>query len=171
MAARRRLLARVTATASLVGLLSCGAERALNEGDHFGTYALAQVDGHDLGWYHQLNAVDCAAAFTSGELVIGPGNYFLLRLSYDFRCLGADPFDGSDGFGVLGSSIIALPDKLTLNGTGPDLIGGPASLDRWTLNVVPLAGDRIELRFAGSEGEYWGDPVLIMGPKVPHPDP
>ena len=165
-----RALSRGILVAAVLAQASCGAEQALNQGDHSGRYALVQVDGHDLGWYHQLNAVDCAAAFTSGELVMGPGDYFLLQLSYNFRCLGADPFDGSDRFAVFGGTIIALPDKLTLNGTGPDLIGGPQSLDRWTLNVVPLAGDRIELRFAGFEGQYWGDPILILGPKVPHPD-
>ena len=151
----------------LPALLSCGgAEAALSPSDHLGRYALAQVDGHDLGWYHQLNAVDCAAAFTSGELVMGPAEEFSLELAYDYRCLGAQPFDGSDEFRVVGFDITALPGRIVLNGTGPDFTG----LDYfdWTLNVRPLAGDRVELRFGGRQGGYWGDPVLILGPKEPH---
>ena len=161
-----RAFSRATMVAVLSAQISCGAEQALDHGDHLGRYALVQVDGHDLGWYHQLNAVDCAAAFTTGELVMGPGEEFYLELAFNFRCFGAQPYDGSDEFRVVGYDIVSFPDRIVLNGNGPDL-GVPGDFG-WVLNVRPLAGDRIELRFAGFEGEYWGDPVLILGPKEPH---
>jgi hypothetical protein len=150
----------------LCGALACGKETVapLKPGDYVGHYQLAEVDGHQLGWYHQLAAVDCSAAFTTGRLTIAPDRYFHLSLRYNFRCLGTDPFDGEGVLGVSGDDIRSTKDVIVLNGYGPDLIGPGA--DRWSLEVRPQgSGDRIEVRFWGFAREYWADPILMMGPK------
>ena len=64
MANPQRFLAQVVSGGVLCVALSCdnAVAPALKLDDHVGMYALAQVDGHQLGWYHQMGAVDCSAA-------------------------------------------------------------------------------------------------------------
>ena len=162
----RKWCTRVAASVVLCGLVSCDNTVApMKLGDHVGMYALAQVDGHQLGWYHQMGAVDCSAAFTHGGLTIGPDEYWRLELAYDVRCLGTDPFDGSDTLFAVGYVVRPTPQRIVLNGFGPDLIGRPAN---WSIEVRPLAPDSlVEVRFLGSVRDDWADPVLTLGPQKP----
>lgn len=155
-------------------VVSCdGADDPLSPGDYLGQYALVQVNGKDLGWYHQLGAVDCTAAFTSGSLIMTRSPHgveqFQFRLDYNYRCLGIDPYDGTDVLVVVGTEIKADSDFLVLNGIGPDLIGG-TSHDKWSLDVRPR-GEDLEVRIYGLNGQFWGDPVFVMGPRVAYDGP
>jgi len=161
---------RVAMIAALSSALACGDdEEDLNPADYAGFYALAQVDGHDPGWYHQMGGVDCEVAFTSGSLVITANKQFRLDLDYDFRCFGTDPFDGSDVLVIIGTDIKSSPGQIVLNGIGPDFIGG-TSRERWSFDAYPR-GDHLEMRFYGLVREYWADPLLMMGPKEPYDGP
>jgi len=141
----------------------CGAEAAFDPADVAGRYPLSQVDGHAPGWYHQLGAIDCQAAFIAGKLEIQPTGAFDLDLDYDFRCIGTDPFDGSGNLSVYGSSMREEGEVLMLYGFGPDLIN-PPSTDHWTLEAR-RSGSQLIVRFVGFARTYWGDPVLTLGPK------
>src|SRR5262245_7940797 len=95
---------RMGMIAALSTAVACGGDDDdLNPVDYAGSYALAKVDGHEPGWYHQMGAVDCQLAFTSGSLVITANKQFRLQLAYDFRCFGTDPFDGSDYLVIVGA--------------------------------------------------------------------
>ena len=155
----------VITSAALASALSCHESVApLQLADYVGHYELAQVDGHQPGWYHQLAAVDCTAAFTSGRLTIAPDRSFNLYLRYDFRCLGPDPFDGAGALHVNGNQIQSTEDVIVLNGYGPDLVGG--GIDKWSVEIRPQAsGEQLEVRFWGFAREYWADPILMMGPR------
>jgi hypothetical protein len=162
--------ALVVAIIAITVASSCdsGVVEPLKAADYVGRYALSAVDGHQPGWYHQLAGVDCSAAFMPGELVIRPDMSWRLELPYNFRCLGVDPFDGADVLVVQGFQLRATAEQLLLNGHGPDLIRGPGYIDRWSLNIHPLEpGSHLEVRFSGFERDYWGDPVLTMGPRAP----
>ena len=167
MANPQRLLAQVVSGGVLCGALSCdnAVAPALKLDDHVGMYALAQVDGHQLGWYHQMGAVDCSAAFTHGGLTIGADKSWRMALAYDFRCLGTHPFDSSDTLFVVGYVVRPSPQLIVLNGFGPDMIGRPAN---WSIEVRPLSPDSlVEVRFLGAARDDWGDPVLTLGPQKP----
>jgi hypothetical protein len=131
--------------------------------DVAGFYPLASVDGHDVGWYHDVGAVDCQVAFIAGGLEILSSGKFDLDLDYNARCLGTDPFDASGSLRVFGSSTRKDGDVLILEGKGPDMIY-PASLSRWTLEVH-VAGSQLTVRFVGFPRTWWGDPILGVGPR------
>lgn len=136
----------------------------LSTADFVGRYPLAQVDGRPLGWYHQLNGVNCRAAFRVGELSITEEKSWRLDLDYDYRCLGAVSGDGEGHLGAFGNVVRATAGLIILNGFGPDpVLPGPAN---WTIEVRPV-GESIEVRFTGSAREFWADPILIMGPREP----
>ena len=61
--------------------------------DVAGFYPLSSVDGHDVGWYHDVGAADCQVAFIAGGLEITDSGQFDLDLDYNARCFGTDPFD------------------------------------------------------------------------------
>ena len=157
---RKRAAAPILFVLTAIG---CGADAIFDPADIAGRYPLVQVDGHALGWYHQLGAVDCRAAFLVGELDILPNRSFDLHLDYDYRCLGANPFDGSANLRVHGNRMREAGDVVQLLGFGPDLIN-PSYIDNWTLEVR-VSGPEVTVRFAGFARTYWGDPVLTMGPR------
>ena len=162
----RKPYARALATVAVCGVLSCDEQPVapLDVANYVGHYELAQVDGHELGWYHQLQGVDCSAAFTSGRLSIAPDRAFRLQLYFKFRCLGTDPFDGEDAIEVTGNLIRPTEELIVLNGWGPDVVG--PGIDKWSLDVRPLdSGEHVEVRFWGLVRQYWADPILRMGPK------
>jgi len=145
---------------------SCGNDTVapLQPAEFVGHYQLSSVDGHPLGWYHQLGAVDCSAAFTTGRLTIAPDQYFHLYLRYDYRCLGTDPFDGEGVLGVSGAEIRSTEDVIVLNGYGPDVFG--LGVGKWSIEIRPQASNaQLEVRFWGLARQYWADPVLVMGPR------
>lgn len=167
--ARTRWSARVVTCGVLWGASGCGVDQALRPGDHVGRYPLTQVSGQELDWYHQLEGIDCRAAFTSGELTIAADQAFRLELAYDFRCLGATSYDGSDVLVVTGNTIRGRPEALLLNGWGPDLIGG-TGIDRWSLDVRPV-DVYLDVRFLGLPRDLYGAFVFRMGPQEPIDEP
>jgi hypothetical protein len=87
-----------------------------------GVYAISEVDGHPLGWYHHLAAVDCQAAFIDGQLDIGENGQYIIDLDYNFRCIGTDSFDGSDRFYAHGSIRYKEGEVFVLQGLGPNFV-------------------------------------------------
>ena len=129
-----------------------------------GVYAIHEVDGHPVGWYHDLGAVDCQAAFLDGQLDIGENGQYILDLDYDFRCLGTDPFDGSGRFYAQGTIKYKEGEVFVLSGLGPNFVDPARVWDNWTFELRPN-GDYVELRFAEFYRDYWADPVITLGPR------
>lgn len=129
-----------------------------------GVYAIHEVDGHPVGWYHHLAAVDCQAAFVDGQLDIGENGQYIIDLAYNFRCIGTESFDGSDRFYAHGSIRYKEGEVFVLQGLGPNFVDPARVWDNWTFEVRPN-GDYVELRFAGFYREYWADPVITLGPR------
>jgi hypothetical protein len=160
---KRTLLGLV---ALIAGAFSCSDSTApLSTADYVGEYELTAVDGHPIGWYHQLNGVNCRAAFTLGELSISAAMQWRLDLEYDYRCLGAVSGDGEGRLTTYGTVVRSTPALFTLHGTGPDPIN-PAFAVNWSIEVRPV-GENLELRFTGAVREFWADPVLTMEPREP----
>ena len=158
---------------AILALTACSASEsqepdAFDPADVAGFYALHEVDGHALGWYHQLGAVDCRVAFVAGELELAPNAYFILHLDYNFRCLGTDPGDGSSSMGIHGQIRSRKNQAYVLGGTGPNFFDTTRGFDSWTLEVTPN-GEYVTLRFAGDYRSYFADPVLTMGPRAAAP--
>lgn len=150
------------AVAIIVALSGC-ADDPFSPEEVAGYYPLASVDGHDVGWYHDVAGADCQVAFIAGGLEILPSGSFNLGLDYNTRCFGTDPFDGSGILGVVGSTTREDGDVVLLQGSGPDMIN-PAHFDRWTLEVR-IEGPQLTLRFVGFPRTWWGDPILGLGPR------
>lgn len=161
--ARDNLRVRALGVAALVVLASCRETTStLNTDDYVGHYPLAQIDGRPIGWYHQLNGVNCRAAFRVGSLSISSGQQWRLDLEYDYRCLGAVSGDGEARLGAYGNMVRSTERLIVLNGFGPDpVLPGPIN---WTIEVRPI-GESVEVRFTGTVREFWADPILIMGPR------
>lgn len=161
----------LTLSCALIGA-ACRSEEAFDPSaiEHFdpadvaGFYALNQVDGHAIGWYHQMAAVDCQIAFIGGELELAPNANFDLDLDYNFRCIGTDPVDGSGSMKIFGRIRYKENGAYILGGSGPNLIDPERALDNWALEVRPN-DPFVTLRFAGFYREYFADPVLTMGPR------
>ena len=147
----------------IVALSGCGAGDAFKPEDVAGFYPLASVDGHDVGWYHDVAAADCQVAFIAGGLEVLPSGAFELDLDYNVRCFGTDPFDGTGNLHVFGGTTRQEGGVILLHGRGPDMIN-PAYTERWTLEVQ-AAGPQLTLRFVGFPRTWWGDPILGLGPR------
>lgn len=174
--ARREQRMRFRGTALALGCVligaACRSREALDpsEIEYFdpaevaGFYALHQVDGHAIGWYHHMAAVDCQIAFIEGELELAPNANFELDLDYNFRCIGTSPVDGSGTMKVFGRIRYMENDAYILGGSGPNFVEPERGLDNWMLEVR-LNDPFVTLRFAGLYREYFADPVLTMGPR------
>ena len=157
------LCALLGVLALFAAAVSCRETTAtVNTDDYVGQYPLAQVDGHPIGWYHQLNGVNCRAAFTVGTLSMSADKEWRIHLEYDYRCLGGVSGDGNAQLTVYGTVVRSTPELIVLNGSGPDPVFGGGMA--WTIEVRPL-GDFVEVRFTDSAREYWADPILTMGPR------
>ena len=155
---------------ALLAATSCdAAEQVLSPTDYSGQYALTSVNGRDLGWFDYIAGADCQVAYTSGLLVITDKRQFRLVIDYDLRCFGTDPFDGHDNVIVVGTDIKPTETNLVLNGVGPDMIGG-RGFDRWSIDVRPI-GANVEMTFFGFNGEFFADPVFVLGPREPYTGP
>lgn len=139
-------------------------EETFDPAEVAGVYAIHEVDGHPVGWYHDLAAVDCQAAFLDGQLDIGENGQYILDLDYDFRCLGTDPFDGSGRFYAQGTIKYKEGEVFVLSGLGPNFVDPARVWDNWTFELRPN-GDYVELRFAEFYRDYWADPVITLGPR------
>jgi hypothetical protein len=145
----------------IAGALSCGESTApLSTADYVGQYELTAVDGHPIGWYHQLNGVNCRAAFTLGDLSISAEMRWRLDLEYDYRCLGAVSGDGEGRLITSGNVVRSTSELIILNGLGPHP-ASPEILINWSIELRPL-DETVEVRFTGSVREFWADPVLTM---------
>ena len=133
--------------------------------DVAGFYALHEVDGHAIGWYHSMAAVDCQVAFVTGRLELAPNANFILDLGYNFRCIGTNPVDGSSSMRIQGKIRYRENQAYVLGGIGPNLVEPERVFDNWTLEVTPN-GEHVTLRFAGGYRSYFADPVITMGPRV-----
>jgi len=129
-----------------------------------GVYAIQEVDGHPVGWYHDLAAVSCQVAFIDGELDIGASGEFTLDLDYNFRCLGAESGDGSARFYAHGNAVWKEGDLVFLRGLGPNFVNPLQLWDNWTFELKPDDA-YVTLRFTGSHRAYFGDPVITLGPR------
>jgi hypothetical protein len=129
-----------------------------------GFYSLQQVDGHAIGWYHQMGAVDCQVAFIAGELEIAINANFVLDLDFNFRCLGTDPADGAGTMSITGTIRYKENGAWMLGGLGPNFVEPERNVDNWLLEVRP-SDPSVSLRFAGFYRDYFADPVLTMGPR------
>ena len=139
--------------------------QSFNQADVAGFYAIHQVEGHDIPWYHQIGGVNCQVAFSSGGLDIDPVSGFTLDLDYNYRCVDGDPPDGSGSIFVRGAIRYYLKGTYALAGTGPNLIAPQAGFDDWFMTVKP-DGDFLEFKFTGVYGDYMGNPVLTLGPRT-----
>lgn len=129
-----------------------------------GLYDLHEVDGHAIGWYHTLAAVDCQVAFMSGNLELADNADFILRLDFNYRCVdNTEAPDGSDRLFVQGKIRSREGNMYVLRGRGTNYI--QPDVDDWLLEVTPN-GDFITLRFGGQHRAWFADPVLTMGPRV-----
>ena len=146
----------------VVALFGC-ADDPFSPEEVAGYYPLASVDGYDVGWYHDVGGADCQVAFVAGGLEIQASGEFDFDVDYDVRCFGVDPFDAAGYLHVFGDRTREEDGILLLEGWGPDLIN-PVYSDRWTLQVE-RSGDHLTLRFVGFAREWWGDPILGLGPR------
>jgi hypothetical protein len=139
-------------------------DTSFDPADIAGVYDLHQVDGHDLGWYHDLAAVDCQVAFVDGQLELDTDSRFLLSLDYDYRCVDANPVDGSSRLGVQGTILRRSGNTYYLGGLGPGYHPIGVGIDNWTLSLTP-DGAFVTLRFTGAYGSYFADPIITLGPR------
>lgn len=153
---------KLVAVPVIVALSGCAKDPFKPE-DVAGFYPLSSVDGHDVGWYHNVAATDCQVAFIAGGLEILPSGEFDLDLDFNARCFGTDPFDGSGFLHVFGKTTRKDGDVLLLQGTGPDMVH-TSFTTRWTLEVR-VAGEQLTVRFVGFPRTWWGDPILGLGPR------
>jgi hypothetical protein len=168
---RSSVLRRALILGAFVLVPACRVGYGVDEEDRLdpaavaGVYRLHQVDGHDIPWYHQLAGVDCRAAFVVGQLELETDASFFLTLDYDYRCLGANPGDGSATLTVRGTIRHRDDGIYYLHGTGPNFVNPQLGVDRWTLSVTPN-GEFVTLRFTETYGEFFADPILTMGPRT-----
>ncbi|HEX6313886.1 MAG TPA: hypothetical protein VFZ73_03470 [Gemmatimonadaceae bacterium] len=173
--ARRSVLRglRLSVIAWLAVTTSCGADEVLSPADFEGQYPLVQVNGRGRDWFHQVSQ-ECQAAFRTGSLIITTSStrrvkQFRFRVDYDYRCLGTHPVDGSATLDVTGTEVKSTEAMLVLNGYGPDMVSGLGA-DRWSLEARPV-GANLEVRIWGLNGQLWGEPVFLMGPKQTYDGP
>lgn len=117
----------LTASCLLIGAacretFSAPREEAFDPTEVAGLYVLNQVDGHAIGWYHDLGTVDCQAAFINGQLELATNGQFDLDLDFNIRCFGTDPFDGTGRINVYGSRMRKEGDLVLLTGLGPNFV-------------------------------------------------
>lgn len=139
--------------------------QSFNQADVAGYYAIHQVEGHDIPWYHQIGGANCQVAFVTGGLEIAAVAGFSLDLDYNYRCVDSDPPDGSGSIRIRGAIRYYLKGDYALGGTGPNLIVPEQGFDDWFMTITP-DGEFLRFRFTGLYGDYMGNPELTLGPRT-----
>ena len=138
--------------------------RSVDPAEIEGFYAIHQVDGHDLGWYHNLGGVNCQLAFLEGGLEVSSDLRFFLELGYNYRCVANEALDGSDVLRIQGTVLNESDGVFALQGFGPNLFEPERGIDNWNL-AFSKTGEFITLRITGKYRDFMADPVLTLGPR------